>query len=255
MAPIVASKSLNGVSLVDFNNQLSNIFRDLNDIFQWITYYNRNKYWLLPTPISDDKIQLGYWPVIATFKNRLYCLYRQDNSERLCCISTGNGVTWRDPIYTGGSGTRIIDGPAVCGYGDELIAVFRGTDSRIYWIPSYRAPCIVVYKESVYCFIYHYGRDTLCVSKYNGRVWSSFEDLGGVMESAPQVAVTPAGTMIVSWASGVDQFINFMETGLQYFGGPMSAFLALRAWLIGTGNFGYMLAWHLSNFHRSLLNN
>ncbi|THV47514.1 hypothetical protein BGAL_0305g00010 [Botrytis galanthina] len=230
--PVIIGESLDGVSLVDFNNQLCGIFRDLNGVFQETKYYRGNKKWSLPTRMEDGKIRSGWWPALATFKNRLYCLYREDGSERLCCISTGNGVTWRDPIYAGGSGARTIDGPAVCGYGDELIAVFRGTDSRINWskstdgvnwtdskphpssVPSYRAPCIVVYKGTVYCFIHHYGRDTLCVSKYNGSVWSSFEDLGGVMESAPQASVTPAGTMIVSWASGVDQFINFIETDI-----------------------------------------
>ncbi|TGO18473.1 hypothetical protein BPAE_0380g00040 [Botrytis paeoniae] len=196
-APVVAGSPSDGISLVNFNNELCGVFRGSNDVSHWTKYDGRNSKWSSPTPISNCAIRSGSRPAVATYNDRLYCLYRHHEDNGLYCMSTSNGNNWTTPVYAGGNRGFTNDGPAL-----SLISSSIKTD---------KSPAVGVYKGSIHCLIRYHDHNTLWVSKYNGSSWTSFQDLGGKAYSASQMAITSAGNMTVGWSSGTDYLINFKD--------------------------------------------
>ncbi|KAF7931996.1 uncharacterized protein EAE97_009017 [Botrytis byssoidea] len=228
-ALIIAGRGLDGISLANFNNELCDVFRELNGIYHWTKYDSQNRRWSSPIPISNGTIKSASRPAVATFNDRLYCLYRHHPSNKLYCISTSNGSSWTSPADAGGNGALTNDGPALCGYQGRLVSVHRGTDNHVHWnqstngttwsntlrisssISTTKPPAIEVFNGAIYCFISNYGQHRLYTSKYNGSSWNGFHDLGGNLDSAPQVGISSGGTMIVMRKSRDDFLVRVKE--------------------------------------------
>ncbi|KAF7870189.1 uncharacterized protein EAF02_009379 [Botrytis sinoallii] len=226
-APVVAGSALDGISLANFNNELCGVFLELNGVFHWTKYDGSNRKWSSPIPIVNGTIRSGSCPTVATHGDRLYCMYRHHESDKLYCISAATGSNWTSPALVAGTTGATIDGPALCGHNDRLIAVHRGVHDNLWYNTSsdgetwttpteissrYRtnkSPALFVYNNIVHCFIRLPSSKSLGVSKYNGNSWSDFEDLRGAVDSAPQVGLSSDGKMIVGYTTGRDYLINF----------------------------------------------
>lgn len=124
-SPVIAGRSLEGVSLVNFNDELCGIFRGLNGTFFWTKFDGRNKRWSSPSAILFGLVGSESRPAVATLGDRLSCLFRgRDN--KLYCTSTQNMTGWSYPVLAAGEGGATSDGPALCGYKDRLFAIHRG---------------------------------------------------------------------------------------------------------------------------------
>ncbi|KAF7923751.1 uncharacterized protein EAE98_007569 [Botrytis deweyae] len=227
-SPVVAGRALDGISLVNFNKELCGIFRELNGVFYWTKYDDRDKKWSSPYPILLGLITSESRPAIATLGDRVFCLYRGYN-DKLYCISTRDGIAWTLPTLAAGLGGATSDGPVLCGHNDRLVAVHRGAHNLLYYNDSTdgvtwtdparfhsstttdKSPALFVYNGYLHCFIRNASSGSLCVSRYNINSWTDFQDLGSKIYSASQAGLSSDGTMIVSYTSLVGFVINFKE--------------------------------------------
>lgn len=227
-SPVVPGRALDGISLANFNNELCGVFRELNGRFYWTKYDGQSKKWSSPQYILFG--QVGSWsrPAVATLGDRIFCLWRGFN-DKLYCTSTQNGASWSLPALAAGEGGATSDGPALCGYQDRLVAVHRGTNNRVYvnystdgvtWTApgvlnssasTDKSPALFSHWGFLYCFIRNASSGSLCVSEYDRGSWTNFRDLGSRMDSAPQVALSSDGTMIVGYVSVSGSHISFKE--------------------------------------------
>ncbi|KAG0561488.1 hypothetical protein KC19_9G068200 [Ceratodon purpureus] len=201
--------SPNGMSLADHHGTLVGVHRAADE---W--KFSRNLYWNTYTGTSWTRPQImesqtsPSRPAVATFGDRLYCLYRGEGNE-IWCTSLGSNLNdlWTPAVDVGGV-YRTSDGPALASYRGCLISVIRGLDNYVYWDVfnglgwrgyeemkngafTSGSPALAVYKNELYCCIrgmdgyLHWGR-------YFGTDWFALTKLVdyqlGVV-SGPSLAV------------------------------------------------------------------
>lgn len=123
--------SPNGVSLADYLGNLVGIYREASNIL----FMTRCLRMLPGTWVKDFTIQIAESPsrpAVATFKDRLFCVYRGVGDEILCTSVRKSLAGWT-PANNFGGDFRTCDGPALAGFANQLICVIRDVKSNICW--------------------------------------------------------------------------------------------------------------------------
>lgn len=155
--------SPNGMSLADHHGILVGVHRAVrNRKLYWNTYTSSSwtRAQAMPCLNSPAQFQTSpSRPAVATFSDRLYCLYRGEGNE-IWFTSAGSNLNdgWSSAVNVGGY-SRTIDGPALASYDGRLISVIRGADNIIYW------------------------------DSFDGSRWRGYEKLNGKTSGSPAVAV------------------------------------------------------------------
>ncbi|KAJ7528149.1 hypothetical protein O6H91_16G086500 [Diphasiastrum complanatum] len=198
--------SPNGMSLADHHGTLVGVSREVRSrSLYWTTYSSSS--WSRAHPMQGQTSPSR--PAVATFQDRLYCLYRGERNE-ICCTSAGSNLNdgWTPAVIVGGN-IRTSDGPALASYDNRLISVIRSSyDNNIYWDSfdgsgwrgyeqlkgkTSGSPAVAVYKEQLYLCVLGMdsGKGGLYWFKLSGSKWSSFSkvDCKLRIQCGPSLAV------------------------------------------------------------------